>query len=293
MDWQIKMMQRSIKSTVSCSGVGLHTGKIANLTLKPAPVNSGIKFIRIDVDGGNEVQASFLSVSDTGFCTVLSNECGVSVMTVEHLMAALAAYRISNVIVEIDAPEVPALDGSALCFVNLIQSVGYINQEIPTKRLKMLKDVEVRQNDKSIKIRPYDGFVIDFTISFSHPSIGTQRYIFDSNKCSFAAEVAKARTFGFIEEIEMLQSRGLAKGASLKNAVGVSANGVVNDEGLRYEDEFVRHKVLDCIGDLYLAGYELIGYVEAIKSGHMLNNKLLHTIFENENNYAIVLPPIF
>lgn len=273
--------QRTLKNPIRATGVGLHTGDKIYLTLRPAGPNSGIVFRRTDLDPPVDLQANAHSVGDTTLSTTLVNgEARVS--TVEHLLSALAGLGIDNVVVEVSAPEIPIMDGSAGPFVFLIQSAGIVEQDAPKEFIRILKPVMVRHEDKTASFRPYDGFRILFSIDFDLPvfqgRILTAEVDFSST--TFVKEVSRARTFGFMHEIEYLRSKGLVRGGSLDNAIVLDSNTILNEDGLRYEDEFVRHKILDAIGDLYLLGHSLIGEFEAYKSGHALNNQLLRALLE-------------
>lgn len=273
--------QRTLKNPIRATGVGLHTGDKIYLTLRPAGPNTGIVFRRTDLDPPVDLPANAHSVGDTTLSTTLVNgEARVS--TVEHLLSALAGLGIDNVVVEVSAPEIPIMDGSAGPFVFLIQSAGIVEQDAPKEFIRILKPVTVRHEDKTASFRPYDGFRILFSIDFDLPvfqgRILTAEVDFSST--TFVKEVSRARTFGFMHEIEYLRSKGLVRGGSLDNAIVLDSNTILNEDGLRYEDEFVRHKILDAIGDLYLLGHSLIGEFEAYKSGHALNNQLLRALLE-------------
>ena len=276
-----KINQRTLNNTIECRGIGCHTGENINLKIHPAPSNHGIVFIRTDIENNNVIPALFDNVTDTRMCTVISNNKGAKVGTIEHLMSAFWGADISNALVTIDGPEVPAMDGSSSDFLKLIKSAGIIEQDSYTQILEILESITIEDNGKMIRIEPAERFSIDFTIEFSSDSIGKQSFKFSEDDLSqdFEKEISNARTFGFIEDLEKLQNLGLAKGASFQNAVVVSKDGILNTEGLRYKDEFVRHKILDCIGDLYLAGAKIKGKVTALKAGHSLNNKLLKQLF--------------
>ena len=268
--------QRTLKNVIGATGVGLHTGKKVYLTLRPAPVNTGIVFRRVDLDPVAEIPAALDRVSDTRLSTTIEHN-GVRVSTVEHLMSAFAGLHIDNAIVELDSDEVPIMDGSAGIFVFLIQSAGIEMQSAPKQFIRISKPIEIRDGDKWARFEPYDGFKVSFSIDFDHPSMqsSAQEATIDLSKISFAKEVSRARTFGFLQDVEALQEAGLARGGSLDNAIVMDDFRVINDDGLRYGDEFVKHKILDAIGDLYLLGCPLIGSFCAHKSGHGLNNRLL------------------
>lgn len=281
--------QRTLKDSIQCSGVGLHGGEHVQMTLHPAEADTGIVFRRSDVrNTPNEILARFDYVSDTRMCTTLRNAEGVSVMTVEHLMAALSGCGIDNLIVEINGPEIPVMDGSAEPFVFLIECAGVVEQDTPRAVVQILEPVIVRKGDCVATLEPAEGFSIQFGIDFDNAVIGRQEISLNLTEPSFKAEICRARTFGFLHEVESLREAGLAKGGSLDNAVVLNGDTVMNDGGLRYANEFVRHKVLDCIGDLYLAGGPIIGSFRGEKTGHALNNELLRTLFANMNAWTRV-----
>lgn len=276
--------QRTPKKVIQATGVGLHSGEKVYLTLRPAPVNTGIIFRRTDLDPIVEIPASYEYVGDTTLCTSLQHN-GVKIGTVEHLLSALAGLGIDNAYVDINAPELPIMDGSAAPFVFLLQSAGIREQNAPKRFIRILKSICVEENGKSVKFLPYHGYKVSFTIDFDHPvfSDKPQSATFDFATCSYVKEVCRARTFGFLSDYEKLREADLAKGGSLDNAVVVDDYRVLNDDGLRFHDEFVKHKVLDAIGDLYLLGASLIGAFEGYKSGHELNNKLLRALYAQKN----------
>lgn len=265
-------------------GVGLHTGNKVYLTLRPAPVDSGIRFRRIDLDEPVEILARPEKVGDTVLSTTLV-ENGVRVSTVEHLLSALAGLGIDNAYVDVSSSEVPIMDGSAGPFVFLIQSAGIVQQEKAKKFIRITKKIEVVDGDKSVMFEPYDGFKVNFEIEFNHPIFEgkKQSATIDFSTTSFVKEVSRARTFGFQKDIEHLRANNLALGGSQENAIVLDDYRVLNEDGLRYENEFVKHKILDSIGDLYLLGHSLIGSFSGYKSGHALNNKLLLTLMENKD----------
>ncbi len=281
--------QRTLNNTIRATGVGLHTGEKVYLTLKPAPVDSGIVFRRTDLDPVVEIEAKAMNVGDTTLSTSLVNG-DVRVSTVEHLLSAMAGLGIDNAIVDVTAPEVPIMDGSAGPFVFLIQSAGIIEQDAPKKFIRIKKRVEVSQDDKTASFKPFNGFKVTFTIHFDHPAFKerNKEVTIDFSSTSFVKEVSRARTFGFMHEFEYLRSQGLARGASMDNAIAVDDAQVLNEDGLRYEDEFVKHKVLDAIGDLYLLGNSLIGEFNAFKSGHALNNMLLRELLAQKDAWEVV-----
>ena len=281
--------ERRLNNTIRATGVGLHTGEKVYLTLKPAAVDTGIVFRRTDLDPVVEIEAKAMNVGDTTLSTSLVNG-DVRVSTVEHLLSAMAGLGIDNAIIDVTAPEVPIMDGSAGPFVFLIQSAGIIEQDAPKKFIRIKKLVEVSQEDKKASFKPFDGFKVTFTIHFDHPAFKerNREVTIDFSSTSFVKEVSRARTFGFMHEFEYLRSQGLARGASMDNAIAVDDAQVLNEDGLRYEDEFVKHKVLDAIGDLYLLGNSLIGEFNAFKSGHALNNMLLRELLTQKDAWEVV-----
>jgi UDP-3-O-[3-hydroxymyristoyl] N-acetylglucosamine deacetylase len=281
--------QRTLKNVIRATGVGLHTGEKVYLTLRPAPVNSGVVFRRIDLDVPVEVPARADHVGDTRLSTSLEKD-GVKISTVEHLMSAFAGLGIDNVYVDLTAPEVPIMDGSAGPFVFLLQSAGIQEQTSPKQYIRIRKKVRLEDGDKWAQFKPLDGFKVSFTIDFDHPVIknAVQVATVDFSTTSFVKEVSRARTFGFMHDLEALRNSGLAMGGSLDNAIVMDNYHILNEDGLRYEDEFVKHKVLDAIGDLYLLGHPLIGEFSAYKSGHELNNRLLRKLIEDESAYEVV-----
>ena len=271
--------QRTLKNTIRATGVGLHSGEKVYLTLKPAPVDHGIVFRRVDLDPIVDIQAKATNVGETTMSTTLVQD-GVRVDTVEHLLSAMAGLGIDNAIVELSAQEVPIMDGSAGPFVFLIQSAGIAEQSKAKRFIRIKKKVEVREGDKVASFVPYNGFKVTFEIEFDHPAFkqSAQKASLDFSSTSFVKEVSRARTFGFMKDIEFLRSKNLALGGSVNNAIVVDEYRVVNEDGLRYEDEFVKHKILDAVGDLYLLGHSLMGEFVGYKSGHGLNNKLLREL---------------
>ncbi|MBN8520889.1 MAG: UDP-3-O-acyl-N-acetylglucosamine deacetylase [Alphaproteobacteria bacterium] len=273
-------MQSTIKSPLTLSGIGLHTGKPVRMTLHSAPVDHGVVFVRTDIGGSaGVIPATWDKVTDTRLCTVISNDQGVSVGTIEHLMAALRGCGVDNVRVEIDAPEVPILDGSAQPFVVAIEDTGRDIQTAPRRAIRVLKDIIVTDGDKEVRLSP--SVIPSYTseIHYAHPDIGIQRSSVALFNGNFKHDIADCRTFGFMKEVETLRAMGLAQGGSLENAVVLDDNGILNPEGLRCADEFARHKVLDAIGDLYLAGGVLMAAYTGIKGGHALNNAVLRALF--------------
>tara|TARA_R110000787_G_scaffold73534_2_gene163961 strand:+ start:335 stop:1249 length:915 start_codon:yes stop_codon:yes gene_type:complete len=281
--------QRTLNNTIRATGVGLHTGEKVYLTLRPAPVNTGIVFRRTDLNPIVEIEAKAVNVGDTTLSTSLVNG-DVRVSTVEHLLSAMAGLGIDNAIIDVTSGEVPIMDGSAGPFVFLIQSAGIVEQAAPKKFIRIKRTVKVQQDDKTAMFEPFNGFKVTFAIDFDYPVFRNRnlKASVDFSSTSFVKEVSRARTFGFMHEIEYLRSKGLARGGSMDNAIVVDGNNVLNEDGLRYEDEFVKHKVLDAIGDLYLLGNSLIGAFEAYKSGHALNNALLRALLAQEDAWEIV-----
>ena len=281
--------QRTLKNTIRATGVGLHTGEKVLMTLGPAPVNSGIVFRRTDLEGTPEVRADGMLVRETTLGTTLMQD-DVRVATVEHLMSAFAGLGIDNAVVELSATEVPIVDGSAGPFVFLMQSAGIAEQSAAKRFIRVRRPVEVRDGDKWARFTPYDGFKIDFEIEFDHPVFKRhhQRAVIDFATTSFLREISRARTFGFMRDMEFLRSMNLGRGGSLDNAIVLDDYRILNEDGLRYENEFVRHKVLDAIGDLYLLGHSIIGAFSGYKSGHGLNNQLLRELVRNESAWEEV-----
>jgi UDP-3-O-[3-hydroxymyristoyl] N-acetylglucosamine deacetylase len=273
--------QRTLKNVIRATGVGIHTGEKVFMTLRPAPVNTGIIFRRTDLDSAREVPAFATNVGDTSMNTTLEVD-GVRVATVEHLMSAFAGLGIDNAYVDLSNAEVPIMDGSAGPFVFLIQSAGIEEQSAAKRFIRVLEPVEIRRDDKWARLDPYDGFRVSFKIDFNHPVFRSHQSFasVDFSTTSYLKEIARARTFGFMRDIEMLRERNLVLGGSMDNAVVLDDYRVLNEDGLRYEDEFVKHKVLDAIGDLYLLGHGLIGAFSGYKSGHELNNLLLRSLLE-------------
>ncbi|MHB0990059.1 MAG: UDP-3-O-acyl-N-acetylglucosamine deacetylase [Burkholderiales bacterium] len=281
--------QRTLKNTIRATGVGLHTGAKVGMTLRPAAPNTGVVFRRVDLPEPVDITVAAERVGDTRLCSTLDN--GVTtIATVEHLMSALAGLGVDNVHVDLDGPEVPIMDGSASSFVFLIQSAGIVEQNAAKRFVRIRKTVEVVEGDKRVRFEPYDGFKIEFTIDFKHPVFekSSQVISLDFAHTSYIKEVSRARTFGFMQEVEWLRSNGLALGGSLDNAIVMDEYRVLNSDGLRYEDEFVKHKVLDAIGDLYLIGHPIIGAFHAYKSGHALNNRLLRTLLQDETAWEYI-----
>ena len=281
--------QKTIKEEVLISGVSLHRGKYTKLKIIPAKENTGIKFIRTDKKKNNIVKAKWKNVINTKMCTVISNNSGIKVATIEHLMASLASFQINNLIVEINGPEVPILDGSSKQYYTEIEKSGIVNQSENQKFIKILKNIKLKSKNTSVSLSPSkNNLKISFNINFQHPLIKKEKYEIELNKNSFKNNIASSRTFGFKEEHEKLKKLGLAKGASLKNCVVINGKKILNKNGLRYDNEFVRHKVLDAYGDLYLAGFPILGHFQGCHSGHYLNNQLLRKLFQNKSSFTLV-----
>ena len=279
--------QRTLQRVVNCVGVGLHSGRSLSLTLKPAAANSGIVFRRTDLPGSPDIPARWDHVVETAMCTTLGFDKVVRVATVEHLMAAFAGCHIDNAIVEVNGPEVPVMDGSAQPFVFLIECAGTVEQDQPQTIIEILKPVRVESEGRIAELVPSDTFTVDFEIEFASVAIARQRMKVELVNGTFNREIARARTFGFVEEVEKLRQLGLALGGSLDNAVVVEGDKILNDDGLRYDDEFVRHKVLDAVGDLTLAGGEFRGAYRGLRSGHQMTNLLLRTLFADPSAWRL------
>jgi len=274
--------QRTIKESVSATGVGLHKGEKVQITLRPAPANTGIIFRRVDLDPIVDIPATPEAVGETTLCTCLVNEQGVQISTVEHLLSAIAGLGIDNLIIDVDSPEIPIMDGSALPFVYLLQSVDIETLNVAKRFLRITKKIRVEEGDKWAELTPHEGFKVNFAIDFDHPVIANteQSMTMDLSSCSFIKEISRARTFGFMKDIEFLRSHNLALGGSLENAIVLDQYRMLNKDALRYDDEFVKHKILDAIGDLYMGGVSILGEFNAFKSGHALNNILLREVFK-------------
>lgn len=279
--------QKTIKQAISATGVGLHNGQKVTITLKPAAVDTGIVYQRVDLPAPNTVRATPAAVKDTRLCSAI-DENGVRISTVEHIMSALAGIGIDNVIIEINAPEMPIMDGSASPFVFLIQEAGVETQAAPRKFIKLHETVEVKDGDKWARFEPHQGFKVDFTIDFNHPVFeeSGSRVTMDLSTPAYIKQISRARTFGFRHEVEYLRANGLARGGSLDNAIVLDEYRVLNEDGLRDQDEFVKHKVLDAIGDLYMTGYPILGAFYAYKSGHALNNQLLRALMDSTTAWS-------
>ena len=285
----IVIKQRTLKTVISATGVGLHTGQKVTLTLRPAAANTGIVFRRVDLPQPVTIKADPFQVSDTRMCSALELD-GVKVNTVEHLMSALAGLGIDNVYIDLTASEVPIMDGSASPFVFLVQSAGVEEQNAPKRFIRVKKAIQITEGDKWVKLEPYNGFRVTLSIDFDHPVFehSGKAVTVDFADTSFIKDISRARTFGFMHEVEYLRSNGLALGGSLDNAIVMDEFRVLNSDGLRYDDEFVKHKALDAIGDLYLLGHPLIGAFTGHKSGHALNNQLLRGLLADESAWEFV-----
>ncbi len=283
------LRQRTLQSDIRATGVGLHSGEKVSLHLKPAAVDTGIVFRRKDLKPVVDVPAAAALVKDTTLCTALDHD-GVRVATIEHLMSAFAGLGVDNCIVELSSPEVPIMDGSAGPFVFLIQSAGIAEQDAPKRLIRITQPVTVQDGDKWARFEPYEGFSVDFAIEFDHPVFadGVQSARIDFGSTSYVREVSRARTFGFMRDIEYLRSHNLALGGSLDNAIVLDDYRVLNEDGLRYDDEFVRHKILDAIGDLYLMGHSIVGAYTGFKSGHALNNQLALALLADKKAWELV-----
>ena len=280
--------QRTLRNPIGCVGTGLHTGAKVSLTLHPATSDSGVRFVRYDRPGSSSIPARYDQVCDTTMCTALGDAGGTTVGTVEHLMGALAICEIDNVLVEVGGPELPIMDGSAQPFVFLIECAGTVEQDRPRRWVEVLKPVSLEAHGKYARLEPADNLILDCEIHLEHPLIASQAMCLAFDPESFKSAIACARTFGFAERVEELWSRGLARGGSLKNAVVVSRDRVLNEEGLRFPDEFVRHKILDSLGDLYLAGAPLRGRFVGRSAGHTMHNKLLRALFGDPGAWRMV-----
>lgn len=283
------VFQKTIKQEIETVGIGLHSGQKVGIRLRPAPVDTGVVFLRKDLPNPVAIHARADVVTNTMLCTILEQN-GARVATIEHLMAALAGLGIDNLYVDLDSEEVPIMDGSSAPFIFLIQAAGVVNQSKPKKLIRICKPVEIRDGDRWVRLVPYNGFKVDFTIDFQHPVFKKQNQSLsiDFSAKSFVNEVSKARTFGFLKDLEKLHSANLALGGSVDNAIVMNDFRVINEDGLRYADEFVRHKILDAVGDVYLAGYGILGELQAYKSGHALNNMLVRKLLVQRDCYEII-----
>lgn len=278
------LKQRTLKKVVTTVGIGLHSGRKVRLTLRPANPDTGLVYSRVDMDPPVVMQAEATRVNDTRMATTL-NEGDIKISTIEHLMSALSGFGIDNCYVDVDAPEIPIMDGSGASFVFLIQAAGILEQDAPKRFVRVKRPVEVREGDKWARLEPHEGFKLAFSIDFGHPAIdATAQFVeVDLAKETYMGAVSRARTFGFVQDVEMLRSIGLAQGGTLENAIVMDEFRVLNADGLRSNDEFVKHKILDAMGDLYVLGHPLLAAYSAHKSGHALNNKLLRTLLDDTN----------
>ena len=281
--------QKTLRHSVSCTGVGIHKGIETTLTLKPAEADTGYVFIRTDItDKANTIHGRWDNVTETQLCTVLSNTEGVTISTVEHLLSALAAYGIENAVIEVDGPEIPIMDGSATAFIDLVNQAGIRKLDAPKQFLRLKKTITYTQDDMSVTLRPSYHPTWTMDIDFISPVIGQQSYLFSGDQDDYTREISMARTFGFLHEVEALRKMGLAQGGSLDNAIVIDGDTVMNPDGLRYTNEFVRHKILDAIGDLALAGGSILADYHGVKAGHAMNNKILREVFSDKTAYEWV-----
>ena len=298
------MFQRTLAQSIHVTGVGLHSGERVALTLHPAAENSGISFRRTDLAGkqGEAIALNPYLINDTRLSSTIVTEDGVRVGTIEHIMSALSAYGVDNALIELNAPEIPIMDGSSLPFIYLLQDAGIVDQKAQKRFLRILKEVKVEEPGKWVKFTPYEGFKVTLTIEFDHPVFNRSSPTFEIDFAgkNYVDEIARARTFGFMQEVELMRAHNLGLGGNLSNAIVIDDTDVLNPEGLRYPDEFVRHKILDAIGDLYIVGHPIIGAFEGYKSGHAINNALLRAVLADPEAYEWVefqgggeLPPAF
>ncbi len=283
--------QHTLRTATQCSGIGVHSGKTVTMRLLPAPVDTGIVFVRTDLhNGARRIAAQWDQVVDTKLCTVIGNKAESRIATVEHLMAALYAFGVDNALIEIDGAEVPVMDGSADPFVFLLEMAGVVPQSAPRREIEILKTIEIVDGNKRVRLSPSAERRFSVEIAFDQAAIGTQRYDFTLSPETFKSEVSRARTFGFFKEVDHLRKMGLALGGSLDNAVVIDGDGkIINEEGLRYANEFVRHKVLDAVGDLALAGYPIRGHFHGVCSGHAMNNRLLRALFADRSAWRLAV----
>ncbi|HIJ21951.1 MAG: UDP-3-O-acyl-N-acetylglucosamine deacetylase [Gammaproteobacteria bacterium] len=281
--------QRTLKNQVHSTGIGLHSGKKVHLTLRPAPENTGIVFRRIDLPNTPHIAVCPTCVGDTRLSTTLMKD-GATISTIEHLMSAFYGMGVDNAFVDLDAPEIPIMDGSASTFVFMLKSAGLVEQVAAKRYIRILEPIEVKEGDKYASLKPYNGFSLSFEIDFQHPAFSDehQTQSIDFSSLRFEKEISRARTFGFIRDVETLRMQGLAQGASLENAVGLDEFRVLNEDGLRFKDEFVRHKILDAVGDLYLLGSPILGAYHGHKSGHDLNNQLTRKVLSTKSAWEFV-----
>ncbi len=284
-------MQHTLAQPISCDGISLHQGEHVTISLQPAPANHGIVFKRTDINDAqaNLVKANYANVVDTRLCTVLENAHGVRVATIEHLMAALWGCGVDNALIEIEGAEIPIMDGSSDAFTFMIECAGLKSQQEPRKIIVIDAPIIVQDGDSIAMLQPSsEGFSIEVDIEFEHKAIGTQKYHFDAEEMSFKQSISRARTFGFLRDVEAMRKAGLARGGSLNNAIVINDEGVMNEDGLRFHDEYARHKALDCLGDYYLAGHNIIGKARTSKPGHGINNKLMKALFANPKSWHFV-----
>lgn len=281
--------QRTLKTAVRVTGVGLHSGQKVTLGLRPAPINTGIVFCRVDTQPVTQIPAQALLVNDTRLSTCMEKD-GVRVATIEHLMSALSGLGVDNIYIDLDSPEVPIMDGSAGTFIFLLQTAGIVEQSAAKKFIRIKKLVEVQYGDKWVRFEPFHGYKLNFTINFAHPVFANtkQHVTVDLGEHAYIRDISRARTFGFMQDVENMRAQGLALGGSLDNAIVMDDYRVLNPDGLRFEDEFVKHKVLDAIGDLYLLGHPVIGAFSGYKSGHALNNALLRAVLADDDSWEFV-----
>lgn len=287
------MLQRTLAKSISVTGVGLHSGERVQLSLHPAPVNHGIAFRRTDLAESQNIQLTPELINDTRLSSTIVTPDGIRVGTIEHMMSALAAYGIDNILIELNAPEIPIMDGSSLPFIYLLQDAGVIDQTAEKRFLRIKEPISIEETNKWVRFTPYDGFRITLTIAFDHPVFNrsNQTYQIDFAGQSYIDEIARARTFGFMQEVELMRSHNLGLGGNLNNAIVIDDTDVLNPEGLRYPDEFVRHKILDAVGDLYTLGHPIIGAFEGFKSGHAINNALLRQTLKTPQAFEWVTFP--
>lgn len=294
MSLDISPYQTTIQHSISCTGVALHSGAQVSMTLHPAPADTGILFKRSDVSGEAAlVPARYDAVCDTKLGTTICNEYGTKVMTVEHLMAALWGQGVDNCLIELEGAEIPIMDGSSEPFVFLIECAGIEVLDAMRRIIEVQRVVAVEEHGSTAVISPADHFSLDITIHFDHDHIGTQHALYDFTETSFKQALCRARTFGFVKDVEMLRSMGLAQGGSLQNAVVLGDDAIMNEDGLRYNDEFVRHKALDCVGDYFLAGAFIRGDVTTYRPGHCINNRLMRELLSNKVNYRLIEPQAY
>lgn len=283
------LCQHTVAAEVSCVGVSLHSGDMVNMVIRPAGPNTGIVFVRKDIEQAhNVVPATFDAVRETTLGTTIANKHGVSVSTIEHLMAAIWGAGIDNARIEMDGPEVPIMDGSSEPFTFLLECAGRVQQRATRQVVEVLKEIRIEEGLSVATLKPSDAFVLEVEIAFKHPLIATQKARYDFSETTFKQSLARARTFGFANEVEKMRSMGLALGGSLHNAIVIGEDDILNEGGLRYADEFVRHKALDCVGDFFLAGAMIQGEVVTSRPGHGINNKLLRALFADASNYRMV-----